>query len=214
MKKLLFVGICALILSACNSNKDNSKEQSLGDSTAADTATTATTTSDYDAALALLDDIAVDRGTFKQIYQNCRAKGDEFSSSKFLYDKTSPITPNITGVFAYLNETSPGLRLAIQYNTGGGEQVTQAAFIIDGQVMAYPSQFKTDGGGQNTWQWSDKPVTNSQLPLLMKLATGKQVSLQLTSAQGKQTIPLTAQQQQAIKNMLMLYKGVLMGYNA
>ncbi len=215
MKKLLFVGICALILSACNSNKDNGKEQSIGDSTAADTSTADTTANaGYDAALALLKDIEVDRETFKQIYQNCRVKGDEFNG-KFLYDKTSPSTPNSNALFAYLNETSPGLRLVIQYYATTALAIKIVTFTIDGETFNYQPTVKTDFGNNcHHWEWSDEVVSNAQLPLLVKLALGNNATLKLTGAQRQEVKTLSPQQQQVLKNMLMLYKGILMGYNA
>ncbi len=216
MKKLLFVGICALILSACNNNKDNGKEQSTGDSpAAADTATAAATaTSDYDAALALLKDIEVNRATFKQLYTDCRVKGDEFNG-KFLYDKTSPITPNSNALFAYLNETTPGLRLVIQYYATTALTIKTVTFTVDGETFNYQPQFKTDfGDNGHTWEWSDEPVSNAQLPMLVKLALGKSATLKLIGAQRQEVKILSPQQQQVLKNMLMLYKGILMGYNA
>ena len=212
MKKLLFIGICVLVLSACNNNKDNGKEQSLGNGPSADTTTTATTaTAGYDAALALLNDIPVDRATFKQIYTNCRVKGDEFNG-KFLYDKTSPLTPNSNALFAYINETTPGLRLVIQYYATEKLAIKTVAFTIDGETFNYQPPFKTDfGDGGHTWEWSDELVTNAQLPMLVKLALGKQAQVKLTGAQRQEVKTLTPQQQQSLKNMLMLYKGILNG---
>lgn len=225
MKKLLFVAILGLSLvvigiSACNSNRDNGKEQSVNDSPAADTATAAATaTSDYDADLALLKDISVDTATFKRLYQNCRAKGDEFSSSKFLYDKTSPTTPNSNALFAYVNETTPGLRLVIQYYAPQKLAIKTVTFTIDSETQNYQPPFKSDTGDGHYWEWSDELVTNAQLPLLIKLATGKETEIKLTGMEGRQVVSvgigsLTPQQQQSLKNMLMLYKGILMGYNA
>lgn len=219
MKKLLFIGICVpiaigIMLSACNNNQDNGKEQSVNDSPAADTATAAApATSNYDAALALLKDITVDRATFKQLYTNCRVKGDEFNG-KFLYDKTAPTTPNSNALFAYLNETTPGLRLVIQYYATQKLAIRSVAFTIDGETFNYSPPFKTDFGDGHTWEWADELVTNAQLPMLVKLALGKQAQVKFTGAQGQQIKALTPQQLQSLKNMLMLYKGLLMGYNA
>lgn len=220
MKKLLFIGICVpltigMVLSACNNNQDNGKEQSVNDSPSADTATAAApATTNYDAALALLNDISVDRATFKQLYTNCRVKSDEFNG-KFLYDKTSPATPNSNALFAYINETTPGIRLVIQYYATQKLAIKTVTFTIDGETHNYHPPFKTDfGDGNHHWEYSDEPVTNAQLPMLIKLATGKQAQVKFTGAQGQQVTTLTPQQQQSLKNMLMIYKGILMGYNA
>ena len=88
-------------------------------------------------------------------------------------------------------------------------------FTIDGQAFKYSPPFKTDSGdGGHFWEWTDETVSNAQLPLLIKLALGKQVTIKLTGTQRQDTKTLTIQQQQALKNILMVYKGVLMGYNA
>lgn len=131
-----------------------------------------------------------------------------------MYDKTSPHTSNINGVFAYLEETILSLRFSIQYEAPQKLSVKSAAFTIDGQTFNYPTPFKINYNDQQTWEWSDEIVTNAQLPMLVKMALGKNVTLKLTGAQRQENITLTPQQQQALKNMLMLYKGMLMGYNA
>ncbi|WP_460694900.1 hypothetical protein [Mucilaginibacter puniceus] len=217
MKKLLFIGICVLVLGACNPNNDDSKDQSLANGPDSATATT-TDTSGYDAALALLNDISVDRATFKQLYTNCRVKGDEFNG-KFLYPQTAPTTPNSNALFAYINETTPGIRLVIQYYAPQKLGIKTVTFTIDGETHDYQPPFKSDAGNGHYWEWSDELVTNAQLPLLIKLATSVQPEVKFTGTEGQQFISviigsLTPQQQQSLKNMLMLYKGILMGYNA
>jgi hypothetical protein len=225
MKKLFLVGICVPIvigmLSACNSNKDNGKEQSINDSLVVDTTLVDTTTTQssanagYDASLALLKDIEVDSVTFKQIYKNCRTKGDEFSDSKFLFDRSSPQYVNMNGIFCYLNETSPGLRFCVQYYAEDWLFIKTMTFNVDGENFEYSPDFKTDNGdGGHIWEWADQLVTDDELPMLIKLATGKKAKVKLIGAQYYDIKTITPKQQQAIKRMLMVYKGVLMGFNA
>lgn len=224
MKKLVFLGIGVLVviaigMSACNSNKDNGKDQSIADSQSAKGLTKDTVMDNdprnaaYDAALAQLKTIEVDPVTFKLLYDDCRFKGDEFSPNKYLYDRTSPQQVDINGIFAYINETNPGLRFCIQYRSENGLHIGSVAFIIDGQSFAYTPNFKVDNDGVHVLERSDEAVREYELPLMIKLATAKKVTVKFFGPQYYDIQTLPPQQQQAIKNMLMLYKGILMGYN-
>jgi hypothetical protein len=216
MKQILIFFLFAAFASCQDSSKndklnDSTEIKSFADTTKLDTGEIKETTTTAD----LLPKIQVDKSSFKQEYRKLRKKGDEFEKSKFLFDASSPQYVNRNGVFLYINEAGPVLRFTIQYSAEDWLFIKNMVFNVDGTNYEYdPSdEFKRDNGEGGIWEWSDEIIGSDQFPMLQAIALGRKVKVKYVGSQYYKIVEISAKQQQAIKHILITYKGLLLGYN-
>jgi hypothetical protein len=173
------------------------------------------TNSPNGAIIKLLSSIDVDKTTFKNLYKAARIKHDQFSGSTYIYDRSSPQYVNYNAIYAYIDKGSAGssLRFSIQYTADDWLFIKSVTFNADGQNFDYQPVFKTDNGKGAIWEWSDQQLDDSQLPMLIKIATSKKVQAKYNGDKYYKVVTVTSLQKAALKKELQIFKGLLLGYD-
>lgn len=168
----------------------------------------------YKPTLDALSGIQIDSQAFKKLYRNAHRRADKFTGSVEIADQSSPRYVNISGFYIYIMNDSSGpmLRFATQYVSDDWLFINEMIINADGENSTLSPEFKRDSGDGSTWEWCDMSVPDENIPMLVKIAGAKKVSLKYSGDKYYKVIKVTAKQQVAIKRELQLYKGLLLGY--
>lgn len=223
---LLLIGLVIfVIVLAVNQSRKGYSEVAIVDSIIEDTTVVDTSVvvdesqSNIEAKriLTSLANIKVTPERFKKIYKSSRLKRDEFTKSTYLYDRSSPQYVNRNGVSCYVETDlfdNPRLHLSLQYYSDDWLFIQSAKFSVDGETIDYTpdDEFKRDSGDGKIWEWSDNVVSEYEVPLLAKVALSKTAKVKFIGKQYHDIKTVTPKQKLAIKNMLIIYKGLLLDY--
>ncbi|TFF39729.1 hypothetical protein [Mucilaginibacter psychrotolerans] len=166
-------------------------------------------------ALKELSSISVDKATFKKLYADARKKRDEFSNSKFIYDKTSPRYTNVSGVYAYIeaHTTDYEFRFRTQYVAENWLFIERMTINTDGENTGLSPSFERDNGDGKIWEWSDDAASDDELRLFINIAKAKKAKIKYDGEKYYDTVTITPKQQAALKRQLQIYKGLLLKYD-
>ncbi|MGF7076800.1 hypothetical protein [Mucilaginibacter sp. 3215] len=218
---LLVVGM-VIIGGALIANNNAPGDVKYADSLVTDTTRNDTTVAEspkkdenpYKPILDALSGIQIDSQTFKKLYRKAYRKADKFTGNIEIADQSSPRYVNINGFYIYImNDSSgPTLRFATQYVSNDWLFINEMIINADGENSTLTPEFKRDSGDGSIWEWCDMSVPDENIPMLVKIAGAKKVSLRYSGDKYYQVVKVTAKQQAAIKRELQLYKGLLLGY--
>jgi hypothetical protein len=166
--------------------------------------------------LAALKDIEVTPIEFKKLYKGSRKKGDEFSESKYLFDPSSPRYINANGVYCYIDDIKPKpeLHFKLQYYADDWLFIDQVIINTNGTNATYDWEFERDNGDGMIWEWYDESVYDpSTDQTLIDIANAKTAKVKFSGEHYYNVKIITPAQRMAIKKMLKIYKGLLLGYS-
>ena len=215
--QIFSVLITCLITDACTNN--NNQQASAVDSISVDTSSIDTSfvydekTDTYikPERKEILPSIKVDSSDLSKLLANSRKTKDEFGSSVFYHDRTSPKFVNYNGFFIYVGyaDKAPYLRFCMQYVADDWLFIKRVKINIDGKNFdLYPEEFKRDNGDGEIWEWSDDAVDAETINILEKIANSKTTKVKFDGSDYYKIKEVTASQKKAIKNMLKLYKAL------
>lgn len=218
----LLVVVMVIIGGALIANNNAPGDVKYADSLVKDTTRNDTTVAEspkkeenpYNPILDALSGIQIDSQTFKKLYRKAYRKADKFKGNIEIADQSSPRYVNINGFYIYImNDSSgPTLRFATQYVSNDWLFINEMIINADGENSTLTPEFKRDSGDGSIWEWCDMSVPDENIPMLVKIAGAKKVSLRYSGDKYYQVVKVTAKQQAAIKRELQLYKGLLLGY--
>lgn len=205
---ILITLVVSLIGDACM-DKSTPPQTNVSDTITVDTALTETGIAPKKSEI--LPSIKVDSADLKKLISNSRKTKDEFGSSVFYHDRTSPKFVNYNGFFIYVGyaDKAPYLRFCMQYAADDWLFIKRVKINIDGKNFdLYPGEFKRDNGDGEIWEWSDDAVDAETIDILEKIANSKTTKVKFEGTDYYKIKEVTTSQKKAIKNMLKLYKAL------
>lgn len=163
-----------------------------------------------------LENIKIDKETFKAKLRSCYKKKDEFEEVTWYYDQSSPKFTNANAIECYIGKdaTKVFLRFRVQYLSDDWLFIDNAIFNIDGENFDYiPDKVERDNGGGDIWEWFDEPGEGQALLILSKLANARSAKVKFNGHQYYNIRQISSRQRQAIKHVLQVYKGFLLHYD-
>ncbi|WP_146198713.1 hypothetical protein [Pararcticibacter amylolyticus] len=163
-----------------------------------------------------LENIKIDKETFRAKLRSCYKKKDEFEEMTWYYDQSSPKFTNANAIECYIGKdaTKVFLRFRVQYLSDDWLFIDNAIFNIDGVNFDYiPGKVERDNGGGDIWEWFDEPGEGQALLILSKLANARSAKVKFNGHQYYNIRQISSRQRQAIKHVLQVYKGFLLHYD-
>lgn len=177
------------------------------------TPSTATTVTD-EATIQKVSDInvsTIDSVKVNNLQHLFTEKKDEFENSTWVQPKSQPPYRNQNGAYLYFSKNSSGvgnLRFVMQYAAEDWLFIENVKFIVDGKNFEYHTgRWKTDHDSE-IWEWSDQPLSASDMAMIEAIATGKSVKYRLNGSQYYKDKTLSAKYIKGIKNTLEYYKAL------
>lgn len=137
-----------------------------------------------------------------------RIVNDEFSETKWFYNKTSPEYLNQNNIFCYFGikeNGTPWLRLRIQYTASNWLFIESYSIKTDNGTYDITTNYgdiKTDHSGGEIWEWIDKAPTAVDYIMLRDIANSKDATIRHNGKQYRKDRTITAAEKKALNYLL------------
>ncbi|MEO3404764.1 hypothetical protein AAFN85_12735 [Mucilaginibacter sp. CAU 1740] len=158
--------------------------------------------------------INVDSLTFKKLYKAAN-KDKDVNYQTFIYDQTRFEKGNFDAIdyYIYKGETERSFHLKIDYTAQELLYIKSITFNVDGKIYNYAPTFSTVDEDTIAWEKSDEIAGNADLLMLAHIATSKKTTMQYNGKKRSLIITVPPRPKAALKRLLRIYKGLLLGYD-
>jgi len=148
-----------------------------------------------------------------------RVQKDSFNGITFYTDRTTPYYADNSKFFLYIGKregSEPYLRMEVRYSDDDWLFVEQAEIKIDGSVYDFElssSDWKTDNGSGDIWEWADVPATEYHLSIIDKVIKSRSAVIRFTGSKYYDDRTISSTQKRAFVNVLNAYEALKRGLN-
>ncbi|PTQ95506.1 hypothetical protein C8P68_10511 [Mucilaginibacter yixingensis] len=169
---------------------------------------------DNRAVLKQLAGVATDRALFFRSLRHTCQQDTLFSDEFTLLDSSTILTPAKHAVYATVSSDLIGyhLRLFVRYVNPDFQQLRKVIFQMDGQKKTYAPTFGTESDNTGNWAQSEDLIDADNIALLLRLINAQQLTITYHTGRSRQTRTISPTEQTAMRHMLEIYKGLLLGY--
>lgn len=143
-----------------------------------------------------------------------RTSYDDVNEITWYYDRTTPKYTDSKSIHLYIGkkkDETPWLRFRIQY--AADDWLFMNSFIIKTDDKPYTistsyGEVETDHDGGEIWEWYDVGMTNTLYEICKSIISSKSPKLRYNGRQYYKDKSITAQEKQAIQNVLNAYEAL------
>jgi hypothetical protein len=149
--------------------------------------------------------------------RSMRISRDKFNNYSFYYDRTTPYYADNNKFFLYIGQapgSDPYLRMELRYSDDDWLFVDYAEINIDGSVYEFDissSEWETDNGSGDIWEWADVTPTNSHLSIIDKVINSKSAIIRFTGSKYRDDVTVSSTQKRAFVNVLNAFEALKKG---
>lgn len=149
--------------------------------------------------------------------RSMRVQRDKFNDITFYIDRTTPYYADNNKFYLYIGMregSEPYLRMEVRYSDDDWLFVDQAEIKIDGSVYDFDlssSDWETDNGSGDIWEWADVPATEYHLSIIDKVINSKSAVIRFTGSQYYDDRTISSTQKRAFVNVLNAYEALKRG---
>lgn len=159
-----------------------------------------------------IDAKKVDSSKIKELKPLFIVKKDDFDEHGWIKPKSKPTYINTNGFYCYFAKNNDGtvenFRFVGQYAADEWLFVKSLKFNIDAKTYDYfPDEVKSDHDS-TIWEWFDEQVTPSNLDILEKIASAKNVKVRFIGSEYYDDKTMSQTNIKSIKNTLEYYKAL------
>lgn len=143
-----------------------------------------------------------------------RTSYDDVNEITWYYDKSTPKYTNSKSIHLYMGkqkDEAPWIRFRIQYAADTWLFVKSFTIKTDTDTHTITTSYgevETDNGGGGIWEWYDVPMTNTLYALCKEIISSKNPKLRYVGNQYHKDKLITAQEKQAMQNVLNAYEAL------
>lgn len=151
--------------------------------------------------------------------RSMRVQKDSFNDITFYIDRTTPYYADNTKFYLYIGKregSEPYLRMEVRYSDDDWLFVDQAEIKIDGSVYDLElssSDWETDNGSGDIWEWADVPATEYHLSIIDKVIKSRSAVIRFTGSKYYDDRTISSTQKRAFVNVLNAYEALKRGLN-
>lgn len=146
--------------------------------------------------------------------KNLTKSRDEMREIDWYYDKSTPRTNNTLNIHSYIGkkENNVWLRFKMCYKADDWLFVESIAFKVDGEnfLLNYGlfNDWERDNSGGSIWEWKDVDMDRRTWDLVRKIAESDKTMMRYNGRQYYFDREVSAQEKQALKNILFAYEAM------